>query len=278
MMKRTIPWAVIASVKEIFSMRFSHNELNNIFLYTDAPWDIVEASKAKKIEYWLMTCNKEADEPLFFLGKILERYMDRDFEVDFFSEYVERYTEEREKFRKMLAKYGLQYLSGGIVIPFDSSSSSFALKATLEEKSYSSLKIEVERALTQIETDPAGALTAASASIEAFCKIYLEQHNLPCPKDKTIKPLWAEVSKSLGLDPACLEDNDLKKILGGLNSICDGIGSLRTHAGFAHGRGVLAYKVEPRHARLAIFAAHTLILFALETSEKRKTQVASHKA
>lgn len=274
-MKHSIPWSLITLVSRIFSNRYSHFDLNNILKSTNATWDIKEESKAKKIEDWLVSCNNIADDPLFFLGKILERYMDRNMEAEFFldREFVEDYNEERKKFKEMLARYGLRYMSGGIIIPIDTLSSSFLLKTALEGKSYNSLKIEVERALMQADTDPAGALTAAAASIEAFCKIYLEQHNLPLPKDQSIKPLWAEVAKSLGLEPACLEDNDLKRILGGLSSICDGIGALRTHAGSAHGRGLLAYKVEPRHARLAIFAAHTLILFALETSKKRKKTV-----
>ena len=273
-MKQDIPKPIIASVVTIFSNRYTHAELNNLFLYSDAPWDALEGSKAKRVEDWLMACNKNSDSPLKFLGKILEGYMERDFEAEFWKEdeFTKSYNEEREKFRKILAKYGLQYLKGGIVTSLNESSPSYALNSSLEEKSYASLKVEIERALNLVEVDPAGALTAASASVESFCKIYLEENNLPLPKDQTIKPLWTEVSKSLGLDPARLEDNDLKKILGGLSSICDGIGALRTHAGSAHGRGLLAYKVEPRHARLAISAAHTLVLFALETSEKRKTQ------
>ena len=207
-MKHSIPWALITLVSRIFSNRYSHFDLNNIFKSTNATWDIKEESKAKKIEDWLVSCNNIADDPLFFLGKIIERYMDGDMEAEFFldREFVENYNEERKKFKEMLARYGLRYMSGGVIIPIDTLSSSFSLKTALEGKSYNSLKIEVER-----------ALTAAAASIEAFCKIYLEQHNLPLPKDQSIKPLWAEVAKSLGLEPACLEDNDLKRILGGLS-------------------------------------------------------------
>jgi hypothetical protein len=67
-----------------------------------------------------------------------------------------------------------------------------------------------------------------------------------------------------------VEDNDLRKILTGLNSIVDGIGALRTHAGSAHGRGVMKYKIQPRHARLAVHAAHTLTVFLLESWDNKK--------
>lgn len=65
-------------------------------------------------------------------------------------------------------------------------------------------------------------------------------------------------------------DDDIKKVLSGLSSVVDGIACSRTHDGSAHGREKRAYKVQPRHARLVVHAAHTLVLFALETWSERK--------
>jgi len=57
-----------------------------------------------------------------------------------------------------------------------------------------------------------------------------------------------------------------------LLAIVEGIDALRTHASSAHVAGKIAYKLEARHARLAIHAAHTVVLFSLETLDKcRKT-------
>jgi hypothetical protein len=67
-----------------------------------------------------------------------------------------------------------------------------------------------------------------------------------------------------------LGDDDLKKVLSGMFSVVDGLGSLRTHAGSAHGHGRLRYKVTSRHARVAVNAASTLAAFVLETWEARK--------
>ena len=72
------------------------------------------------------------------------------------------------------------------------------------------------------------------------------------------------------LHPAAVEDDDVKKILSGMNSVVDGIGSLRTHAGSAHGQGRRGYKLQARHARLAIHASHTLVGFIIETWDARK--------
>lgn len=71
-------------------------------------------------------------------------------------------------------------------------------------------------------------------------------------------------------DPAQLADDGLKRILTGLASIVDGLGTFRTHVGSAHGRGRQSYKPAPRHARLALHSAHTLAIFVLETWDARK--------
>ncbi|MNY64113.1 hypothetical protein D3C86_2011740 [compost metagenome] len=44
---------------------------------------------------------------------------------------------------------------------------------------------------------------------------------------------------------------------------------MRTHAGSAHSEGRKGYKLEPRHARLAVNAAHTVATFVMETWEKK---------
>jgi hypothetical protein len=71
------------------------------------------------------------------------------------------------------------------------------------------------------------------------------------------------------LDPGSIEDQDLQRIITGLFSIVDGIGALRTHAGSAHSEGRKGYKLESRHARLAVNAAHTVATFVMETWDKK---------
>ena len=113
-------------------------------------------------------------------------------------------------------------------------------------------------------------MTAACAIIEAVCKHYLETENIPLPNKQTIAPLWTEVAKNLGLSPGQMADDDLKQILSGLFSIAAGVGALRTHEGSAHGHSNKTYKIEARHGRLAVHAAHTMALFILETWEARE--------
>src|SRR5262245_63910406 len=77
------------------------------------------------------------------------------------------------------------------------------------------------------------------------------------PERQTIKELWRPVRDHLGLDRRSVADDDIKRVLSGLASIVDGIGSLRTHASSAHGRGRNQRRVESREARLTINAAYT---------------------
>lgn len=105
--------------------------------------------------------------------------------------------------------------------------------------------------------------------------VYTENLTLPdeglkMPSRQTIKPLWKIVRDNLGLDPSNVEDEDISRIYTGLASIVDGIGALRTHQGSAYGRGRKSFHLEPRHARIAIHASHTLVFFVIETWKARQ--------
>ena len=132
--------------------------------------------------------------------------------------------------------------------------------------------------MENVETDPPAAITAACSILESLCKVYIEDNDLEMPSKQSITPLWKVVSKDLGFDPSAVEDGDLKKILSGLTSAVDGIGSLRTHTGSAHGHVKKSYRIQARHARLAIHASHTLVVFVLETWAHRNPQPKSMKA
>lgn len=126
------------------------------------------------------------------------------------------------------------------------------------------------RALDQAEQDPEDAITAACSMVESVCKCILDELDEPYPGRQDIKSLVRCVGKKLHLDPArddlpkeCADD--IRQILGGLQSVAGGIGALRTHTGDAHGRGKKHVKVDARIARLAIHAASTISLFFIET-------------
>jgi hypothetical protein len=177
--------------------------------------------------------------------------------------------QDREKLAKILGKYELQYLSGGKVVGALGIPSK-TLQEFIREGDVTAIDIEFSRALANVEINPREAVSAASNILESLCKIYIEDEQLDRPAKQDLKPLCLIVRKHLGFDPSRVEDQDLQTILTGLISIVEGVGALRTHASSAHGSGRKSYKLEPRHARLAIHSAHTVALFVLESWKKKQ--------
>ncbi|PIP17557.1 MAG: hypothetical protein COX43_03700 [Parcubacteria group bacterium CG23_combo_of_CG06-09_8_20_14_all_35_9] len=136
---------------------------------------------------------------------------------------------------------------------------------------------DFERAISAIDSDPEAALTSASSLIESACKTILDEMGKPYPKDQDISHLMDVVTRELNLSPAEHENQDVKRILGGLGNIVRGIGALRTKLGSAHGRGKTHAPVDSSIARLSIGASSTAIIFLLETFENRKKFVGKEK-
>lgn len=262
-----IPNSVIGAVSEVLgAYYYSHSRLNSLFMESGAPGDPPEGNCVTKCSSWLKRCNSDSSvQPLEVLGAILQRFMDGEFDE------TDNWAREQERVRRALAKNGLSYHQNGKVLKAGSSPSIRTLADILRGGDLSSLDAEFQRALASVETDPPAGATAACAIIEALCKTYIEDEGLGMPDKQTIKELWRVTKDHLGLNPGSMADDDKKRILSGLISIVDGVGSLRTHAGSAHGRGRTEQAIVPHDARLSINAAHTLAVYVIELWRARKT-------
>ncbi len=253
---------------EISAARETHASLDNLFTYAGAPGDPPQGSKPAKALAWLRLCNKDPKvQPLDVLGKLIEGYMEEALEAD--NRWHESKLADRKRIAKLLAANELQYVKGG-KIAGTLASPSRTLEEFIRERDVVAIDGEFNRALTNVESNPREAVSAASNILESLCKAYIEDEGLDMPSKQDLQPLWTVVRKDLGFDPSKVEDLDLQKILSGLISLVDGIGALRTHASSAHGAGKRSYKLEARHARLAVHAAHTATLFVLESWERKK--------
>ncbi len=140
----------------------------------------------------------------------------------------------------------------------------------IRARDYAQIRNEFARAEQNCVYDPATAIAAASSMVESACKLYIADHGLDLPSTPTIKRLWSTVAKDLLPDPASIADNDIYRIISGLASMVDGLGSLRTHAGSAHGRGRAEPQVGHAEALLAIHGSQALVLYMIQKWHKEK--------
>ncbi|WP_165872825.1 abortive infection family protein [Nocardioides jejuensis] len=132
----------------------------------------------------------------------------------------------------------------------------------------------VERAHRSLDADPRLAVGMAKEMVESTCKLVLDKLTVPHGKADDATQLAVRVHQSLGLHAKSLDQQleniqGLRSVLGGLNSISQGIAELRNAAGTGHGPAELPAWLQPRHARLAVGAASVWIRFILETLEVR---------
>jgi hypothetical protein len=260
---------VISAVSNLLGPHiYSHRGVDQLFVEAGAPGDSPSRMEAgncsDRCEQWLKRCNDDAATDAFqVLGWALRHYMDYEHPSD-------AMLAGRDTIRRVLARHGLSYHAGGTVTGPSSATPSQTFADLLQQRDFHTVAEEFQRAIKHAESDPAAALTAACATLESICTVYIQDEGLPLPAKKVLGELWAVVKTRLGLDPKAVEDEDLKRILGGIASLVDGMAAFRTHAGSAHGRGRGAYRPKPRHARLGIHAAHTLAVFLIETWEERR--------
>ena len=277
-MKIEIPSALIAVVSDLVAYAETHASLDSLFMYAEAAGDPPQGSKPVKAQEWLRCTNKLSHDPLAVVGRIISGYiedpeMDADTKINEWQSTSEFKLQKRELVKKVeavIARNGFQYLIGGHLTKGGLAPSK-KLSELIQGRDMPAIHREFDRAMETVDAKPRDAVSAASNILESIFKIYIEDNNLTMPDKQDLQPVFKVVRSHLGLDPSSVEDQDLQKIITGLFSIVDGIGALRTHAGSAHSEGRKSYKLEPRHARLAVSSAHTLATFIIETWDKNAT-------
>lgn len=268
-MGRQIPQPIISVLSDHMAAVETHATLDSLFMYADAPGEAPDLAKGAKALEWLRRINKECEEPLSILGRLIEGYMEANLPKGAVPSWERNKVSFVDKMNDMLAKYGLRYLTGGHISD-GASITSMSLKEVIAKRNIPAIEMEFTRALENIRTDPREAVSAACNIMESTFKVYIADENIQPPAKQDLQGLWKVVRDSLGMDTKTIEDEDLKRILSGLYSITDGIGALRTHASSAHGPGRKIYNLKPRHARLAINSAHTLTMYILESWDEKK--------
>lgn len=233
----------------------------------------VDGSRVPSLVSCLINLNNSV-EPEKVLPRIIEAAADpRDFIND-----PKRHTDVLNHLNNVLRFDGFELQQQGVrvrlVVAGHATPVVEQLSGMVETISFDTVRRDLDRALASIESDPEDAITAACSAVESVCRSILIELGEPLPSKKDAQGLFNAVKRPLGLSPDRTDldvtiAEDVRTTLGGLATTIQGLGSLRTHAGDAHGRERGYARVDARIGRLAIHAASTLALFLIETWQKK---------
>jgi len=274
-MNKQIPAPLISILADAISSLETHATMDSLFLYSNAPGEPPEGSKSSKAQTWLRRINNKSDNPISVVAKLIENYMENPEFQNEFSEIMFQKVENTaykyvQKIKQCLSSYNLEYRIGGF-IQEGASAPSQSLSALIKNRDLPAINAEFERAMDNITSDPREAVLAACNILEAICKTFIEDEGLTMPAKKDLQGVWKVIKGELGFDIDLIQDKYLIQILSGLFSTVSGIGALRTHASAAHAEGRTRYNIKPRHARLAVHAAHTASIFIIESWDEKKS-------
>ena len=128
---------------------------------------------------------------------------------------------------------------------------------------------QIRRMESAIGEDPALAIGTAKELVESCFKTILRERGIAYDKED-LPQLGKKVFSALRLLPADIPEaargaKTIKVMLSNLATVVQGVAEIRSLYGTGHGRDGRARGVTPRHARLAVGAAATLVNFAFET-------------
>lgn len=178
---------------------------------------------------------------------------------------------EAEKLRRQLVRDGFVVDADGRISPQLTGLDALD-RTTLSDPD--SLARYERRMRETVAKDPEAALGAAKELTEAVLKLLCDDAGVEVDMKWSLEKLFKVAAGTLDLDPAAVPDSkagaeSIRKALRGLNQTVVGIDEIRNRFGTGHGRPRMASGLGPRHARLAVGAATTLVNFLLETRAAR---------
>jgi hypothetical protein len=149
------------------------------------------------------------------------------------------------------------------------------ISATLASFDVTGVHAVWTRALERRERDPEGAITLARTLLESVCKHIMNSAGDGTRYDEKdeLPKLYRTAATTLNLAPDQHTEETFRRILGGCQSVVEGLGTLRNKLSDAHGRGPSPVRPSARHAALAVNLAGTVATFLVETRIARESQI-----
>jgi hypothetical protein len=162
----------------------------------------------------------------------------------------------------------------GHLIPSSGSYALSSVKAKAVELDAEHLAGQIKRIEHSIDSDPAQAIGSAKELLETCCKTILAERGKESLERLDVQPLVRRTMEELQLVPEGVPEEakgarTIKALLGNLASIGQNLAELRNLYGTGHGKNGRTKGLSPRHARLAVGAAITLVVFLFDTHKER---------
>ncbi len=133
---------------------------------------------------------------------------------------------------------------------------------------------QITRMEASVCDDPALAIGTAKELIETCCRTVLQERGKETDEKWDLSQLAKKTARELRLIPEGIPaetkaTDTVRRVLGNLASITQGIAELRNAYGTGHGKGASHKGLSARHARLAVGAASTLAVFLVQTHREQ---------
>ena len=183
-------------------------------------------------------------------------------------------TQELDKLLRCLRRDGFTWEDGRLIAPPDMITISTVHDA-IAGLDAPELNRQIGRLRDSVNDDPGLAVGTAKEMLETTCKTILEDCGVEVDAGWDVGELLKRTRKELKLLPddisaAAKGAETIKRLLNNLGQVGIGLSELRNLYGSGHGRSGRAKGLAPRHARLAVGAVSTLVLFLFEAHQERR--------
>jgi hypothetical protein len=186
-------------------------------------------------------------------------------------------SETFDGFIDQLRRDGYAYHEGTIG-PVSAAARLADAKAIAERFDAAHIHEQIQRIEASIDTDPSLAIGTAKELVESCFKTILNERDIDYDKNDDLLALGKKVFKALKLvrddvSQAAKGAETIRRVLSNLSTIVQGVAELRGLYGTGHGKDGKARGLQPRHARLVVGSASSLVTFVFETHlETREAQ------
>ncbi len=184
-------------------------------------------------------------------------------------------SDAAKKLVSWLRKDGYDFVHERLV-PISGISGVTVVRATAHELDAPHLGETIRRIEGAVDADPALAIGSAKELVETCCNTILAERGVTEDLEKLdLGPLVKRTARELKLVPESVPDSakgaeSIRRVLSNLASLTQGLAEIRNLYGTGHGKDGKRRGLGPRHARLAVGAATTLVTFLLDTHRERE--------